>query len=238
MTADHQSGALPLNERAARPVRAEAASGPGAAATIISRLREAHPDASVSLDYDSPLQLLIASILAAQCTDALASRVAEQLFTQYETAGEIAALPRHYLEALFRPTGFYRQKARYIQATCIMIVEEHDGEVPRLFDELVRLPGVARKTANLVMGEALGRPVGVMVDTQVSRVAQRLHLTRHKHPKQIEQDLMELLPKSDWLNAGYLLTFHARRFCHVRHPQCHRCPLNDLCPSGAGRGRR
>lgn len=199
--------------------------------TIVSRLRVAHPDAHCALDYETPLQLLVATILSAQCTDERVNRVTPELFSRYPDAEAFAAADREELEEAIRSTGFYRQKARYIQESSQRLLQDYGGQIPQEMDDLLQLTGVARKTANVVLGEIYGVAEGIVVDTHVRRLAQRLGLSGEKTATKVEQDLMSLLPESLWIEISHLLIFHGRRVCHSRNPQCQACTLNDLCPS-------
>ncbi len=198
---------------------------------ILIRLQRLYPDARCTLDYQTPLQLLVATILAAQCTDERVNQVTPELFRQFPDARAIASAQISELENLVRPTGFYRNKAKNIQATCQMIVTEFRGEVPQQMEQLVQLPGVARKTANVVLANAFGINQGVTVDTHVKRLSQRLGLTEQKDPVPIERDLIRLLPQSDWQNWSIRLIYHGRAVCQAKKPACHACVLSDLCPS-------
>lgn len=198
---------------------------------IIGRLRQAHPDARCALEHQTPFQLLVATILSAQCTDERVNQVTPVLFQTYPTPEALASADRLAVEEMIRPTGFYHQKARYIQEAAQTIVAEYDGRVPDQMAALLRLPGVARKTANVVLGVAYGRAEGVVVDTHVKRLSQRLELTTESDPGRIERDLMALTPRKDWIDLSHLLIFHGRRVCHARRPECSHCVLNDLCPS-------
>lgn len=197
---------------------------------VAERLKRLYPDARYELDFENPLQLLVATILAAQCTDERVNRVTPALFAKYPTAQALANADLNDLEELVRSTGFYRQKAKAIQSTCRELVERFTGEVPRGIDDLVTLPGVARKTANVVLNMAFGIPSGVIVDTHVARVSRRLGLTDHEDGEQIEQELMGALPRENWIQFGAALVLHGRYTCTARHPDCAVCTLNDLCP--------
>ena len=197
---------------------------------IAERMKRAFPDARYELNFENPLQLLVATILAAQCTDERVNRVTPTLFAKYPTAQALANADLTDLEDLVRSTGFYRQKAKAIQNTCRALVERFAGEVPRGIEEMVTLPGVARKTANVVLNMAFGIPSGVIVDTHVARVSRRLGLTEHEDGEQIEQDLMEALPRDQWIQFGAALVLHGRYTCTARDPDCAACTLNDLCP--------
>ena len=202
-------------------------------AKIIDILREAYPDARCALDHTNPLELLVATVLSAQCTDRRVNVVTKGLFARYRTAADYAAAEPAALEQQVRSTGFFRNKAANIRAACRQIVERHGGKVPDTMEALVALPGVARKTANVVLGNAFGRNEGVVVDTHVARVAGRLGLTSAKktQPERIERDLMELVGRDDWTMFAHWLIFHGRRVCTARKPDCPGCPLNKLCPS-------
>lgn len=197
---------------------------------LLSGLHELYPDADVELRWKTPLDLLVATILSAQSTDERVNRVTENLFRKYTTARDYAdADPQDFQEEI-RSTGFFRQKAKNVQGTARKIAEEHGGEVPRTMEELVSLPGVARKTANLVLGTAFGIAEGVVVDTHVKRVSYRLGLTLAKTPETIERDLMETLPREEWIFAGHALILHGRRVCVAKKPRCSECRLAERCP--------
>ncbi len=198
---------------------------------IINLLRKAYPDVKCSLNFANPLELLIATILSAQCTDERVNLVTADLFRKYRQPEDYLGVPITELEQDIRSTGFYRNKAKSIQGACKLIVEQFGGQVPETFDELLTLPGVARKTANVVMGNAFGVASGVVVDTHVSRLTQLLKLTEQTTPEKIEQDLIERVPKKDWLDFSHLLIYHGRAVCIARRPQCDRCVLEKLCPS-------
>jgi endonuclease-3 len=201
------------------------------AAAILARLRPAYPGARTALDFETPLQLLVATILAAQCTDQRVNMVTPELFRRLPAARDLAAAPIEELEELVRSTGFFHNKARTLKALGQALVAEHAGRMPETMEELVRLPGVGRKTANVVLGNALGRKEGVVVDTHVQRVSRRLGLTEETEPEKIERDLMALLPRETWTEAANLLILHGRAVCKARRPECGRCVVNDLCPS-------
>jgi endonuclease-3 len=198
---------------------------------ILRRLRQVHPDAHCALDYETPVQLLVATILSAQCTDERVNQVTPVLFGTYADAAAFAAADRSELEEAIRSTGFFRQKARYIQESCQRLVTEHGGEVPAEMEELLQLTGVARKTANVVLGEIYGIAEGIVVDTHVKRLARRLNLTKADSATQVERDLIALVPKESWIEISHLLIFHGRRVCNARKPDCANCTLSDLCPS-------
>jgi endonuclease III len=197
---------------------------------IIDRLATAHPDATIALEYGSPLELLVAVMLSAQTTDVNVNRVTERLFVKYRKPEDYLAVPPEELERDIFATGFFRQKAKSLRGTMAMLLTEFDGEVPHRLEDLVRLPGVARKTANVVAAE-LGEPQGIVVDTHVRRLSQRLGLTRQEDPVKIERDLMKIVPREDWGRFPHLLIWHGRLVCLARLPRCEECVLNDLCPS-------
>lgn len=198
---------------------------------IVERLREAHPDAHCELNYREPWQLLVATIMSAQTTDERVNQVTPELFARFPDPAALAGASREEVEALIQPTGFFRQKARYIQETCRRIVEEYGGNVPAEMEALLTMSGVARKTANVVLGEIFGLADGIVVDTYVKRVSRRLALVEAETPEQIERELMALLPRDLWIEIAHLLIFHGRRICHARKPDCAHCPLVNLCPS-------
>ena len=197
-------------------------------------LAERYPDLTVSLDWDTPLQLLVATILSAQCTDERVNRVTPALFERYPDAEALADADREELEGLIRSTGFYRNKAKNIQGMARRLVAEHDGQVPSEMEQLIELPGVARKTANVVLSNAFDRHEGIVVDTHVKRVAGRLGLTGQTDPVRVERDLMELLDPADWHSLPWRMILHGRQRCHARKPDCAGCEVRHLCPS-AGR---
>jgi endonuclease III len=197
---------------------------------IIERLAAAHPDAVIALRFRDELQLLVSVMLSAQTTDVSVNRVTQRLFQKYRRPEDYLAVPIEELERDILPTGTFRQKARNLRGTMRLLLEEFDGEVPTRLEELVRLPGVGRKTANVVAAER-GATQGVVVDTHVRRLSQRLGLTRQEDPAKIEQDLMRIVPKEDWARFPHLLIWHGRRVCLARKPRCEICVLNDLCPS-------
>jgi endonuclease III len=198
---------------------------------ILIRLKRLYPDATCSLDYETPVQLLVATILSAQCTDVRVNLVTPALFQRFPDAEAIAAAPPEELEELVRTTGFYRNKARNIQGACHKIVTEFQGQVPKQMEQLLTLPGVARKTANVVLAHAHGIIAGVTVDTHVKRLSYRLGLTQETDPVKVERDLMKLLPQPDWENWSIRLIYHGRATCMARSPACDRCELADLCAS-------
>jgi endonuclease III len=197
---------------------------------VIERLAAAHPDAVIALRFRNDLELLISVLLSAQTTDVTVNRVTEQLFRKYERPEDYLAVPPEELEADLRPTGTFRQKARNLRGAMRMLIEEYDGEVPTRIEELVRLPGVGRKTANVVAAER-GATQGIVVDTHVRRLSQRLGFSRQDDPVKIERDLMRLVPREDWARFPHLLIWHGRRVCIARAPRCEQCAVNALCPS-------
>ena len=201
------------------------------AAEIIKRLKRAYPDAHCALIHTTPFELLIATILSAQCTDVRVNIVTAELFRKYRGPADYLKVPQRDLEKDIHSTGFFRNKAKNIQAACKRIIEEYNGEVPRTMDELLTLGGVARKTANVVLGNAFGIASGVVVDTHVSRLSQRLGLTQNKTPEKIERDLQELIPKKHWVMFPHWMIFHGRQICIARKPKCGECALAEICPS-------
>ena len=200
---------------------------------ILQRLNQLYPDATCSLNYTTPVQLLVATILSAQCTDERVNLVTPELFRRFPDAPSLAGAELEELESLVRSTGFYRNKSKNIQGACQRIVTEFQGVVPQTMVELLTLPGVARKTANVVLAHAYGINAGVTVDTHVKRLSSRLGLTKHTDPVPIEQDLMKLLPQVDWENWSIRLIYHGRAVCQARKPNCAICALADLCPSSS-----
>jgi endonuclease-3 len=198
---------------------------------IIELLEKEHSDAKVALDYHNPLEILVATILSAQCTDKKVNEVTKTLFKKYKTAKDYANVDLKKLEAEIKPTGFYKQKARYIKKTARILFEKFNSQVPKTMDELMELPGVARKTANIVLSNAYNIIEGIAVDTHVRRLAQRLGLTVNDNPNKIEKDLMEIVPRDKWERITDLLIFHGRRICIARKPKCGLCILNKICPS-------
>jgi endonuclease-3 len=197
---------------------------------IVERLRERYPVARTALKFRTPLELLVATILSAQCTDERVNQVTAELFRRYRTAEEYASAPLRELERLIRPTGYYRNKARAIKAACQKLVADFGGEVPATMEALLTLPGVARKTANVVLQNAFGIASGIVVDTHVLRVAQRLGLTREKDRDKVERDLMALVPREEWIAFSHRLIAHGRETCRARRPLCGQCSLESLCP--------
>lgn len=200
---------------------------------IIELLREAHPDATCALDFENPLQLLVATILSAQCTDERVNKVTPVLFARFPTAQALAEADREALEQIIHSTGFYRNKAKNVQEAARRIVAEYGGDVPNNMAELLTLAGVARKTANVVLGNCYGIADGVVVDTHVKRLAGRLGLSAQSDPEKIERDLMALAQPSEWIDLSHLLIFHGRRVCDARKPKCAICTIRELCPTGA-----
>jgi endonuclease-3 len=197
---------------------------------IIERLAAAHPDATIALESRTDVELLVAVMLSAQTTDVNVNRVTEKLFEKYRRPEDYLAVPPEELERDIYATGFYRQKAKSLRGTMKMLIEEYDGRVPRRLDDLVGLPGVARKTANVVAAE-LGEPQGIVVDTHVRRLSQRLGLTKQEDPVKIERDLVKIVPREEWGRFPHLLIWHGRRVCLARMPRCEACVVNHLCPS-------
>jgi endonuclease-3 len=197
---------------------------------IVERLAEEHADAEIALRFASPLELLISVMLSAQTTDVNVNKVTPALFERFRRPEDYLAVPQEEIERMIFATGFFRQKAKSIQGAMRVLIEEFDGEVPRTLSELLRLPGVARKTANVVAAE-LGHAQGIVVDTHVRRLSQRLGLTRQDDPVKIERDLVKVVPRADWARFPHLLIWHGRRVCDARRPACERCVLIDLCPA-------
>lgn len=200
-------------------------------AAILPRLKKTYPNARCSLDHRDPLQLIVATILSAQCTDERVNLVTKDLFARYRTAGDYAKTTQEQLEKDIKSTGFYRNKAKSIRAMAQSLIDKHGGKVPDTMEELVDLAGVGRKTANVVLGNAFGKNVGVVVDTHVGRVTGRLKLTSHTDPVKIEQDLMQVIPQSDWTLFAHLMIYHGRAVCQARKPRCAECPIREFCPS-------
>jgi endonuclease-3 len=198
---------------------------------IYTRLEAAYPDAKCALDFENPLQLLIATILSAQSTDKTVNLVTPALFKKYKTTKQFAEAQTPELEKMIHSTGFFRNKAKSVQGACRLLTEKYKGQVPQTMDELLELPGVARKTANVVLGVAFGKAEGVVVDTHVQRLSRRLDFTREDRPEKIEQDLMKLFPRERWIHLAHLLIHHGRAICEARRPKCIQCPVEDLCTS-------
>jgi endonuclease III len=200
------------------------------AAKVLRRLAKAYPDARCALEHRSPLQLLVATILSAQCTDVRVNMVTPALFRKYRTAADYARAPAGELEEAIRSTGFFNAKAKSLRRAGAAIAAEHGGKVPSSMEELVRLPGVGRKTANVILGNAFGKDEGFVVDTHVARLARRLGFTRQSDPVKIERDLLAIVPEGRRTMAAHELIFHGRRICVARRPRCEICPVNPLCP--------
>lgn len=198
---------------------------------IIRVLRRNYPASHTALHFETPLQILVATILAAQCTDERVNQVTPALFKKYPTAADFARAKREELEEMIRSTGFYRNKAKSIIEASKKMVEDFGGEVPDTMEKLLTLPGVARKTANIVLSSAFKKAEGIAVDTHVRRLSERLGLSKQKDPEKIEQDLLKIVPKKDWLDFNYMLVDHGRKICQARKPLCSRCDLKLLCPS-------
>jgi endonuclease III len=200
---------------------------------IIARLKKEYPDAQCSLNHTNPLELLVATILSAQCTDERVNVVTSDLFRKYRSSQDYIKVPQSELEGDIRSTGFYRNKAKAIQGACKIIGELHDGRVPDRVEDLLALPGVARKTANVVLGNAFGITSGVVVDTHVARLSGRLGLTENSQPEKIERDLMGLVPRKEWIDFSHLLIYHGRKVCKARKPLCDACVIERDCPSSS-----
>ena len=201
------------------------------AGSIIKRLKKAYPGATTALLHSNPLELLISTILSAQCTDVRVNMVTPQLFKKYRSASDFSNADRLELEEMIRSTGFYHAKAKSIMNCCKALVEQYGGKVPSSMEQLVQLPGVGRKTANVVLGSAFGITEGIVVDTHVRRLSERLGFSKETDPEKVEQDLMKVIPKKDWIAIGDLLILHGRNSCPARKPKCPECVVNDLCPS-------
>jgi endonuclease-3 len=199
---------------------------------IIAGLRQTYPEAHCELNYSNPLELLVATILSAQCTDKRVNLVTAPLFRKHRSAADFAHAKSAELEADIRPTGFFRHKAKNIQACCRKLVERHGGQVPQTMAELTELDGVGRKTANVVLGNAFGINEGIVVDTHVARLSRRLGLTRQANPEKVEQDLVKLVPREQWTLFSHWLIWHGRRRCSARKPDCAHCEIRTLCPTG------
>jgi len=198
---------------------------------IIRILSREFPDADTALKHNNPLELLIATILSAQCTDERVNKITENLFKKYKTVEDYANVDINKFENEIKSTGFYKNKARNIKRCCQMIIEKFNGKIPKTMDELLTLPGVARKTANIVLGHGYGIAEGIAVDTHVMRLAQRLGLTKEKDRNRIERDLMEITPKRYWILLSDILILHGRKTCNARNPKCDKCSLKSICPS-------
>ncbi|HET9219824.1 MAG TPA: endonuclease III [Terriglobia bacterium] len=205
---------------------------------IYSRLEAAYPDAKCALNFSNPLQLLIATILSAQSTDKTVNTVTPALFKRFKSSQDFARAKTPELEQMIHSTGFFRNKAKSVQGACRLIEERYHGEVPQTMEDLLELPGVARKTANVVLGVAFGKAEGVVVDTHVQRLSRRLDFTREERPDKIEQDLMNLFPRERWIHLAHLLIHHGRAICEARKPKCLQCPIEDLCESADKTGPR
>lgn len=200
------------------------------AADVVRRLRREFPDARCSLDFQNPLELLVATILSAQCTDQRVNLVTKDLFGKYRTAADYAGAPLADLERDIQSTGFFRNKAKNIQNCCRILADQYGGEVPQEMEKLVDLPGVGRKTANVVLGTAFEIASGVVVDTHVTRISRRLGLSSEKSAEKIEKDLMDLIPRKEWVALSHRMIQHGRRYCMAKNPKCDECPLEAICP--------
>jgi endonuclease-3 len=198
---------------------------------IIKRMKKEYPDAKCSLNHTNAFELLVATILSAQCTDERVNKVTETMFQKYKKPADYLGIPEEQLQDEIRTTGFFRNKTKSIRGASQKLIDDFKGEVPKTMDELLSLPGVARKTANVVLGVAFGIADGIVVDTHVRRVSQRLRLTKHSDPEKIEKDLMKLVPRKDWVKFSHMLIYHGRYVCKAIRPDCENCVLNDLCPS-------
>jgi endonuclease-3 len=219
------------------PPRGEKSTGPTVsadakkhAAEIVRLLRREYPDATCSLTFTNPLELLVATVLSAQCTDERVNLVTEDLFRKYRDAADYARVPIAELEKDIQSTGFFRNKAKSIQNCCRLLAEHHDGQVPRSIEQLVELPGIGRKTANVILGTAFGIASGVVVDTHVARLSRRMGLSTNKDPEKIERDLMAAVPRKEWVALAHRMIQHGRRVCNARKPKCEACALSSVCP--------
>lgn len=200
------------------------------AAQVLHLLQQEYPDAHCELDWETPLQLLVATILSAQCTDVRVNIVTKELFQKYSAPEDYLVVPEEELQNDIRSTGFFRNKTRSIRGACARIIEEFHGEVPRTMEELLTLPGVARKTANVILGTAFNVASGIVVDTHVLRLSYRIGLSKEKDPQKVEKDLIKLFPKDQWISAGQTIVWHGRRVCYARKPNCGGCTLQEICP--------
>lgn len=201
------------------------------AAEIYKILDKTYPDAHCALDYRNPFQLAVATILSAQCTDERVNQVTPKLFKTFPTAEKLAVADQETVEDLIRSTGFFRNKAKSLIGLAQGLMDKHDGEIPDDMDQLVKLPGIGRKTANVILGNAFGKSEGVVVDTHIKRLSKRMKFTTKDTPEQIEPDLMHLFPQKDWTQLAHILIFHGRQICNARKPKCADCPVASLCPS-------
>lgn len=217
--------------KAAAPSKKPKLAPPPQAAELYRLIRERHPDAHCELDHQNPFQLIVATVLSAQSTDVMVNKITPELFRRWPTPEKLAKADSAEVEKALSKIGMFRQKTKNIVGLSKLLVEKHGGQVPRTLDELVKLPGVGRKTANVVLGVAFGAPEGVVVDTHVQRISQRLGLTKHTEPIEIEQDLMKLFDRKLWDPLSHTLIFHGRRICTARKPACAGCPVQTQCPS-------
>lgn len=220
----------PGKPRQGRSSKEEAPSANDRIRTVVARLRQLYPDATCELRHENPLQLLVATILSAQSTDKMVNKVTEHLFERYRSAEDFAKADPAAFELEIRSTGFYRNKTKSVLGAARRLVETYGGQVPQTMEDMLTLPGVARKTANVVLGTAFGKPTGVVVDTHVKRLAFRIGLSKETVPERIEEDLMKLFPENEWIFMGHALVWHGRRVCHAKKPQCGQCTLADVCP--------
>jgi len=216
---------MPQGKKAAGPAEAKKH-----AAEVVRLLRREYPDAKCALNFTTPLELLVATVLSAQCTDVRVNIVTKDLFRKYRSAADYARAAIAELEKDIQSTGFFRAKAKSIQNCCRLLAEQYDGQVPQRIEQLVELPGIGRKTANVILGTAFGIASGVVVDTHVTRLSNRLGLSRHKDAVKIEKDLMELLPSKEWVMFSHRMIHHGRQICVARKPKCEVCTLNEVCP--------
>jgi endonuclease III len=221
----------PAKAKAPKPAKQSKPAGPAQAAELYALIRERHADAHCELEHTNPFELIVATVLSAQSTDVMVNKITPELFRRWPGPTELASAEPAEVEKVLSKIGMFRQKTKNIVGLSKLLLEKHGGAVPRTLDELIKLPGVGRKTANVVLGVAFGAPEGVVVDTHVQRISQRLGLTRHSEPPEIEQDLMRLFERKLWDPLSHTLIFHGRRICTARKPACAACPVKDKCPS-------
>jgi endonuclease-3 len=226
-----EKSTAPSPKLSAKPVKKPKSASPADALALYTLIRERHPDAHCELDHRNPFELIVATVLSAQSTDVMVNKITPELFRRWPGPAELASADPSQVEQVLSKIGMFRQKTKNVVGLSKLLLEKHSGQVPRTLDELVKLPGVGRKTANVVLGVAFGMPEGVVVDTHVQRISQRLGLTRHSEPADIEQDLMRLFDRTLWDPLSHTLIFHGRRICTARKPACAGCPVQEKCPS-------
>jgi len=220
----------PAKRKTVRSGTANEAEKKAQAARVVRRLKADYPAATCALENETPFELLVATILSAQCTDERVNMVTPDLFRRWPTAADMARAPIETLEKVIQSTGFFRNKAKNIKAASQALMDQHDGTVPRDMDAMIALPGVGRKTANVVLGTAYGMATGIVVDTHVTRLSRRLGLTKHTDPVKIERDLMQVVPKGEWVDFAHRMIHHGRQICSARKPKCSQCSMNSFCP--------